>query len=77
MVGGVTGRGEELGRRMASEVLPLPVGRSSMRTVSLEDDTIDHPPRDRMTMEGMTRLRRSERRLVVMWWVEAMEDRER
>lgn len=32
------GRGEEGGRSMASEVLPLPVGRSSMGTVSLGED---------------------------------------
>ena len=60
-MGGVTERGEEEGRNIASEVLPLPVGRSSMGTVSLEEDmavvcvSIDnHLLMDRMTKEGMT-----------------------
>ena len=32
------GRGEDVGRNIASEVLPLPVGRSSIGTVSLGED---------------------------------------
>lgn len=60
----MTGRGEETGRRMASEVLPLPVGRSSMGMESLGEDMNDHLliavncPIDRRMRDGMTWFRR-------------------